>query len=561
MSEQPAGPWATTLPGTGMAGLAGTPVAPPPAKPKVRRGLIATIAAVCVVALLGGGAYWVFAAFLNPSHQLDSARYLPDSTFAYASIDLVALGTNSHHYTTTDINPGQQGQGTPDIIQSSLGLNWKTDVLPWLGRSVTIAAFPGAHPDQGSGNMQGALLLQSHDDTAAAAAVNKALAHLQQQGQQFTTSSYGGYTLHTDTVGSSAGIIATGSGMVLVTTTSDAAHAVIDRANGTGATLASASDFQHATSDLPSDRFGTMYVNLRALATAEGPAAGTISATVLNVYPSAAASLEWTQAGMRWQTTLKAAQGGVPASVVSGDTTSLAGLVPSSATVYAGVGNLGALVQSGSALISPSGGATPDPLQSAFGIAASDPLLQQGAAFATWGKASSAGAFFIHEASADQATQLLSRVAQKSGATLKATSVGGLDATEIIATSGTVSPFGYGGYSDTTPTATPGNPTTIGVEAYLNNVMVVAPSTSALQTVIDTSKAPSNSLAQSSNFSKLVSSAPGNAAATTYLDLSTLESVLGASASTTGLQATDTLFTLVWNNAELQLTSDVALNQ
>ena len=157
---QPMG-WSTTLPTTmpamagGMAGLATTPVAPAPAPARSRRGLLATIAAVCLVAILGGGAYWAYAAFLNPSQQLEAARFLPDTTVAYASLDLIALGSNSHHFSTSDAT-GQPSVG--DALKTSLGLDWKTDVLPWLGRSIAIGAFSGPKTG-GSSNIEGALLL------------------------------------------------------------------------------------------------------------------------------------------------------------------------------------------------------------------------------------------------------------------------------------------------------------------------------------------------------------------------------------------------------------------
>ena len=551
----------------GMAGLATTPVAPAPAPARSRRGLLATIAAVCLVAILGGGAYWAYAAFLNPSQQLEAARFLPDTTVAYASLDLIALGSNSHHFSTSDAT-GQPSVG--DALKTSLGLDWKTDVLPWLGRSIAIGAFSGPKTG-GSSNIEGALLLQSHDDTAAAAAVNKALAHLEQHGQRFTTSSYGNYTLHAmPSEANNGGVLASGTGLVLLASNMDATHAVIDRANGHGATLSNVAEFQRATGDLPANRFGTMYFNLHALADLAGPAGSTLSASILDVYPSAAASLQWTQAGMRWQATLKAARGGTPTAVVSGDTTGLATLVPRNATVYAGVANLGALVRSATALVSPAGGTTPDPLQAALGIAASDSTLQQRAAFALLGNASNAGdagrsgVVLIREASAADATRLLTQIAQKSGLSMQSTTVDGVSATQLVS----ANPTGAGLPTLFGPGATPGakpapataivttapEPTAVGVEAYVNSTMVVASSPAALQAVIEVAKGSSGSLAQASGFSHLAASAPSNAAASAYLDVSALQSLVHAAGSTAQFQTTASLLTLIWNNTELQMT-------
>ncbi len=452
--------WSNTKPGAtagmgGMAGLAGSPIAQPPAKPKSRRALITTIAAVCIVALLGGGAYWAFATFLNPSHQLETARYVPSTTFAYGSVDLVALGNNSHHYSFSNPSPST-AQTENAATQSALGLNFTTDILPWLGRDISFGAWPGS--GGGGSSVEGAALIQSRDDNAASAAVNKALAHLGQQGQQFTTSSYGNFTLHAS--GDSAtGVIATGSGQVIIASTVSAAHTVIDRINGQSDALSSNSAFQSATSNLPSDRYGTIYLNFRALASASG-ASGSLPSTFLNIYPTAVSYLEWTQAGIRWQTALKAAQSGAPAASLSGDATSLAAMVPQNASVFAGVSNLGGLVQSFDALGGASGGS--DPLQAALGVPSTDTSLQQGAAIAAFGgdassSLGSSGAFLIHEPSAANANSLLTALENQANNAagyqviqLVPTQVGSVSATNIESTDGRGLPFGLGGSSTTT---------------------------------------------------------------------------------------------------------------
>ena len=58
-------------------------------------------------------------------------------------------------------------------------------------------------------------------------------------------------------------------------------------------------------------------------------------------YPTAGGFLEWTSSGLRAQMTLKASAN-LGIGNVQGNTLSLASLVPSNATLYAGIGNLGA---------------------------------------------------------------------------------------------------------------------------------------------------------------------------------------------------------------------------
>jgi hypothetical protein len=343
---------------------------------------------------------------------------------------------------------------------------------------------------------------------------------------------------------------------------------VIDRINGQSDALSSNSAFQSATSNLPSDRYGTIYLNFRALASASG-ASGSLPSTFLNIYPTAVSYLEWTQAGIRWQTALKAAQSGAPAASLSGDATSLAAMVPQNASVFAGVSNLGGLVQSFDALGGASGGS--DPLQAALGVPSTDTSLQQGAAIAAFGgdassSLGSSGAFLIHEPSAANANSLLTALENQANNAagyqviqLVPTQVGSVSATNIESTDGRGLPFGLGGSSTTT--ASDGN-YLIATEAYISNTMVVASSTDALQSIINVSQGSAASLAHASAFKQLVSNAPSSPALTTYVDLSALQQALGPALGAAGASLpTASLLTLVWDSTQLQFTADVSLNQ
>jgi hypothetical protein len=543
----------------GIAGLAATPVAPAPTRARSRRGWIAGIATVLVVVVLGVSAYGIYASFLRPSSQVDGAKNLPDTTLFYASVDLVAAANNSHHINFSDLGQGAgAGSGSTG---TGIGLDWQKDVLPWVGPTVTAAVIPGS----GSAMVEVALL-QSHDDAAATSAVQKALAAQQQHGTSFTTSSYSSFTLH-----SAAGAgttVATGSGWVILSSTAAGARTVIDRIDGKGATLFSTSSFQQATGSLPSGRFGTVYVNLHALASKASAGVGALSAAVLSVYPTAAGSLAWTPAGLRWQMTLQAAQGGFPQQNVSGATTDLATLVPSNATVYSGVANLGGLTQSLAELVAPTGQATPDPLKAALGIAATDPALQQRAAFALLPGATGStatpgsGVFLLHVASDADAARVLNQLAQHANLTTSATTVDGQAATQLLSANGAGAPLGLGPTADltrTTQTLTTA-PQVVAVEAVVHNTMVIATSATSLQAVIETAKGSSGSLAQAAAFHQLVASAPANAAATAYVNVAGLQQLLHVSTSALKVQATGALVTLVWNNTELQTTIDSALN-
>lgn len=582
------GEWSATIPAvpTGMAALAATPVARPPTRHR-KRGLIAGIAALCLVAVLSAGAYWVFAAFLSPGNQVTSARYLPDTTVFYASVDLVAAAATSHQLAAGQI--AKQTGGT-DTLQAATGLNWQTDVAPWVGRLVTFAVIPGQVGGTGGTGGIGSLpvgavvLLQSRDDGAAQRTVDKALAFQEQKGATFTQSSYGGYTLHTGGgSGSPSGTVATGSGLVIFGSTVDAAHSVIDRANGHGNTLAGSSDFQKAIGDLPANRFGTMYLGLRAVTDPLSAGGSTVNLPFVGTYPTAAGALLWTSTGLRWQVTFKPARSGVPQDALSGDTTSLASMVPSNAVAYVGAANAGLLISDFSALVNPTGQSTAqaDPLQAQLGVATTDPAVREPAAFfvlpgasAASSPASTSGGLLLRAPDAAAAHALLTSVAAHNQWTSKATTVDGVAATAYYGNSASpgmrtgLIPTA-GGLATTGPTMvgnviTPASTSPVAVAATVHGTLVMASSTSALTDIIETANGNHANLTQSGTFHQLVAAAPAGGALTAFVDMSSMPRMLSPFLSSATLdptsQASAALFTLVWNDAQLQATYDLSMS-
>ncbi len=557
---------------------------PATARPVARRGrrqaILASVAAICVVALLGGTTYWLFAAVLNPASPTETARYLPDNTVYYTSIDLVSAAVNSHHVSTSDLS---KTPSTNDGLKTAFGLDWQHDVLPWLGRSIAVGLFPtqtavsGGNAPQSS--VASVLLLQSHDDAAAQRAVQKALAFQQQQnGTTFSASTYGGFALHTAGDGGpgapGTGVIATGSGLVLLASDTAAAHAVIDRANGHGATLANSGDFLRAVSDLPGNRFGTIYVNLRAVTSLLGSASGTPDIPFVDTYPTAGGALLWTASGLRWQVTFKAAHSGALEGTVTGDTTSLAAMVPGTAMLYSGVANVGALVQNVAHIAQASTTDSPpaaDPLQATLGIPTTDPAVRQPGAIVVLpadSSAASAGAFLLQAPDAAAASALVARLAAHAHLTARSTTVDGVPATALYASeaSGT-SLFLPGSPIISASASSSATPQLVAVAAVVNGTLVLATSRAALTTIVETTRGTVPSLAQATRFQHLTAQAPGGAAATLYIDLSQIQALVGslvAPGSTPGTtqpaqSVTAALVTLVWDDQKLQTTYDLQL--
>lgn len=520
---------------------------PPQRKPRGR--LIAVISAICIIAVLGAGA--VFAYNILASHtENQAAKVLPANTFAYTAFDLVALANNNHHVSLSNLinSSGPSGQ---DAFRA-VGLSFQSDIQPWLNRDVAFAVFQkdASNPqvNQPLGRIGGALLIQSRDDGAAQAAMSKAANYLRNQGQNITSSTYSSVPLYSAEANngsaSPAVTFGAGKGWAIIALDATSAQMIIDRMDGKGDSLASSQAFQNATSDLPSNRFGTLYVNLKALFSAVSP--GT-SANVpfINTYPIATGYTAWTDAGERGQVTFK---GNANVGNVAGDTTSIAGLVPASAAGYIGIANPAGLYQAASPLI----GTTADPTQSQFGVSATDPALQQPAAYAYLNTSGGSGQIaYLHVTDASSGQNLIRDLASGHSWTTRNTTLAGQAVTAFYDDNpGNFlgNDYGYDGSS---------GPYLAGYAAIVRNTLVVTGSDAAMQAVLQTAQGGS-SLAQNSTFTQLASAAPSGAALTGYINLASLASASGSGSLAS--QTTAMLLTGVWDSSKLQLTADTKMN-
>lgn len=554
----------------GISGLAVGPAVTPeqPIRSHKRRNILTAISAIVVIVLIGSGAYWAYAALASRTdNQL--ARYFPSSTVVFASADLVAAANNNFHINPTDVASGQQ----TDMLQKATGLDWKNDVLPWVGRNVAVGVFPLANAQQAAANPAAAIgvtaLIQSRDDNAAKAAITKLTGHLKQQGTAIQQSTYNNFTVYTVGSGTASGLIANGNGWVLVASNAEAAHVVIDRINnGSNNSLNDQQAFKDATSNAPSNTFGTYYLNLRQLLTTVSPVQapnglGGISVPFIETYPVAGGYLAWNNNGERSQITFNAVRNpNIPD--VSGDTTGFASLAPSDAVAYIGAANLGKLTQAAIAQFGslPAGA---DPVQSALGISASDPLAQQpiGMAAINTNDRGVQPVFYVHVNDDAAATQVVNKLASKNNWTAKPTTIAGKSATALYSSApdfGPVPPVPPTNGGAVTATAR-----IAAVALTLNNTLVIAPDTNSATLVAQVAQGSVSNLTSNATFQKMIKAAPSGAAVTGYFNAATLEKMVGAAAgsqlATTSFAHLDAIaFTLVWNNSALQGTFDTALH-
>jgi hypothetical protein len=545
----------------GIAALATGPVLAPekPIRSHKRRNFVTAISAVVVVGLILSGAYWAYAAFASRTDD-QLARYFPSSTVMFASADLAAAANNNFN-----INPLDMIGAQASALQKATGLDWQKDVVPWAGPDVAVGVFPLANSQQAAANAATAVgvvaLIQSRDDNAAKAAIGKLNAHERQQGTTLQQSSYNGFTLYATGSGSSSGLYGSGSGWALIASNTDAAHAVIDRINGGSDSLNDQQAFKDAISNLPSNHFGTYYVNLRqaldSLIPVKAPnGLASVSVPFIESYPVAGGYLAWSETGQRSQITFNAVRNpNIPN--VSGDTTGFAKLVPSDAVAYAGAGNLGKLVQ---AVVSQVGVATTgaDPLQSALGVSASDPLAQQPvgvAALKTSGNAQPV--IYIHVSDDAAATQLIGKIAAAHNWTATPTNVAGRSATTLSdASTDSGQPTADGAPVKTTVHV-------VAVAFTTNNTLVIAPDTTSATLVAQVAQGTVANLTSNATFQKMLKAAPSGAAVTGYVSAAGLQSLMHTTDSTSsGLYShLDAMtLTLIWNNSMLQGTLDTGLH-
>jgi hypothetical protein len=551
------------------------PVAAQNASPKTggRRNLvIGGIASLLVIALLATGVAYVFGAFAGHA-ELDAAKYLPAKTFAFSGVDVYSLAENSHNISLNTLGHGGSGS-----LTSGSGLDWANDVLPWLGRDIAAGAFPGAVSTNGASgsSVAGVALIQSHDDTKAQAAMKKAAEHGSSQGA--VTSTYNGFTLYSQpgfsdgfdgAASSPSGTTFTaGKGWAVIATDPAAAKSVIDRLNGTGDTLASQQAFQNATNNLPGNRFGTVYVDLRQIASLANASADQQVTKLLNTYPIGEGYTSWTDAGLHAQLTFNASNN-AGTQYPSGNASALASAVPSDAYAFVSVGNFGGDIQAGASQL---GSGSTDSITQALGVPLTDPALQQPAAFTVFPTAQGGfgGALLLKAPDATAASSFLQSFATANNCTL-APDADIASAQDLTCSAINLAGLGLGG---TDVTGFTGGDTTVSTPPLLveqaSGVMIFAADANSLQAVTSTLNGGA-SLASGATFKSLVGQAPSGAQTLTYVSIAAFENIFGfivaagagasptATPSASPFQPTALLISSVSDSSKTSVSIDLAL--
>lgn len=209
-----------------------------------------SIAFVMVALVLGGAAFLAYRIWRGRPQIDRAARIVPADSFFYGT--LLLDPSNDQKRALRDFLRRFPGTGSPEEAAdalgklldgplSAIGLDYATDVDPWLGDQVSIFSAPGT-----GGEPVAAALFATTDADAASEAAARALDE-----------------------GSGDAAYAVEDGF-LVVGDAEAVDQVVERESDTTG-LWDSRDYQRATADIADDRVALLYTNLRGLVGLTGP--------------------------------------------------------------------------------------------------------------------------------------------------------------------------------------------------------------------------------------------------------------------------------------------------
>lgn len=287
--------------------------------------------ALLVLALAAGGTY-AAVRLLGPAHD-DAVELVPANALFYANVFLepstrqkLALEDLIAHFERI-ATPDRAGDALAELLDRLLagsGLTFEDDVEPWLGPQVAVF-LTSSGPDA-----DGALLVSSTDDRAAAAALQRSASA---QGRP-SERSYDG-TGYLVTGGTAAAVI---DGFAVIGS-EPGLRALVDVAAGRAEPLARAAAYRRATAGTERDRLALLYLDLRRAARAAG---GRLARHLFGGEPAFAVVVFARPEGLVFETSLPAAAATSPLSVGWASAPGLTAELPASAWLAGGGDGLGA---------------------------------------------------------------------------------------------------------------------------------------------------------------------------------------------------------------------------
>ncbi|HEY6607640.1 MAG TPA: DUF3352 domain-containing protein [Candidatus Limnocylindria bacterium] len=219
---------------------------------------------IALVTLLGLAAGTVLAGYLLLAGSTDRfASLAPARTAAYINVYLEpSPGQQMNLAGLISRLPGFADAAALDAkvdqiignLFSGAGIDYATDLQPWLGDQVAIAAWPS---DDVAAMPEAVVIAAVKDRSAADQSVETLLGG---DDPSFVIETYEGVNLHVGTGVAYAYV----EDALLIGTTSDSLTAVVDVSGG-AASLADQADFQAAMGRVPADNLASAFVDMQAL--------------------------------------------------------------------------------------------------------------------------------------------------------------------------------------------------------------------------------------------------------------------------------------------------------
>ena len=224
------------------------------------------IGAVGVSVVLAAAATALFVV-LKPATAVD--RMVPAAADVYSLVNLDPSATQKlnllqavHRF--PDTSTDKKINDLLDKAFKDAGLTFSGDVQPWLGSQLGFAL----QLPKDSGDPPTMLLISSKDDAKAQAALTKVQSGTYGKNYHWSTKTYDGVTITLGAPTSQANkpaAYALVDHVVVIATSEDLIHQVIDTDRGRAARLVDSSDYKATFAKLPSDRLALVYVNGKSL--------------------------------------------------------------------------------------------------------------------------------------------------------------------------------------------------------------------------------------------------------------------------------------------------------
>lgn len=233
----------------------------------VTSGLV-LLALMLSCVLVAGGAYFL----LGMHRQNQAAKIVPEETGAFVCISPTLLQLPQLRNADNALDSGAMVAALPgvsdaaEVLQQNLpadfDLDLRQDVLPWIGREVSLAVVPREYS---SPSLIMTAVTRNRD--ASNAFLEELRSEMEEQGVEFDENTYRGIQVTEITSYSGSPLAyATVNGMVVVASDGETLRASIDAAEeGHASTLYGRKDFRKVLKDLPANRMGYIYLDWSSL--------------------------------------------------------------------------------------------------------------------------------------------------------------------------------------------------------------------------------------------------------------------------------------------------------